>query len=205
MRVVIKAESDQLSLWTAEYIKKRIIEFEPTETKKHFVLGFPKAVGVEKDFCMSTHCSLWNVFLRHVNMDPRNVFILDGQAPDLDTECKRFEEAIKSKGGIDLLFCGVGNDGHVARNEPGSSLASFTRQKRINRDTALALSQRYNIKIENVSKRTLTMGIATIMAARELLVVFSSSVKSAALVRCLEGNINHMYFFIMNFKFKFQI
>eukprot|EP00941_MAST-03F_sp_MAST-3F-sp1_P006533 g6533.t1 len=149
-------------------------------------------VGVEKDFELCTHLSMWNNLLKHVDIPPQNVYILDGLAENLEVECRNFELAIEEFGGIDLLFCGVGDDGHIARNEPGSSLSSLTRVKKLNQSTVNALSERCVHRI-SVPKFALTMGVATILSARELMIVFSSNAKSQALHRCLEGGINHMF------------
>jgi glucosamine-6-phosphate deaminase len=72
---------------------------------------------------------------QHIDIPPTSVHILNGSVPDLIAECRRYEEKIKSFGGIELFFGGIGEDGHLAFNEPGSSLASRTRIKTLAQDT----------------------------------------------------------------------
>merc|ERR1712165_64810 len=78
-----------------------------------------------------------NIF-KHIDIDPENVHILDGNAPDLVAECTRFEDEIKEAGGVELFIGGIGPDGHIAFNEPGSSLVSRTRVKTLNQETIAA-------------------------------------------------------------------
>lgn len=78
---------------------------------------------------------MWNNFFKHIDIDPENVNILDGNAPDLNLECANYEEKIKEAGGIELFIGGIGPDGHIAFNEPGSSLVSRTRVKTLAQDT----------------------------------------------------------------------
>jgi 6-phosphogluconolactonase/glucosamine-6-phosphate isomerase/deaminase len=81
---------------------------------------------------------MWTNFFKHIDIQEKNVNILNGNAEDIKAECARYEEKIKSVGGIDLFMGGVGADGHIAFNEPGSSLASRTRDKELNYDTLVA-------------------------------------------------------------------
>ena len=85
--------------------------------------------GIPRDHSESYHTFMWNNFFSHIDILPENVNILDGNAADVAAECERFESKIKSYGGIELFMGGVGPDGHIAFNEPGSSLTSRTRQK----------------------------------------------------------------------------
>ena len=82
-----------------------------------------------RDHAESYHSFMWENLFRHVDIQPQNVHILDGNAPDLDAECKRYEKQIAEAGGIELFLAGIGPDGHIAFNEPGSSLSSRTRVK----------------------------------------------------------------------------
>ena len=89
----------------------------------------------------SYHSFMWNNFFNHINIRKENVYILNGNAPDLIAECEAYEKAIEDAGGIDLFMGGVGPDGHLAFNEPGSSLASRTRIKTLTTDTIIANSR----------------------------------------------------------------
>ena len=86
-------------------------------------------VTFEAIFCSN---NIWNFFLQHIDIDPENVHILDGNAPDKLAECAEFERKITEAGGIELFIGGIGPDGHIAFNEPGSSLVSRTRVKTLN-------------------------------------------------------------------------
>jgi glucosamine-6-phosphate deaminase len=108
-------------------------------------------------------------FFSHINIPLRNVNILDGNALDLEAECIAYEAKIKAVGGIDLFLGGIGSDGHIAFNEPGSSLVSRTRVKTLTYETVVANSRFFGGNLEAVPKCALTVGVATIMDVRLLL------------------------------------
>lgn len=93
---------------------------------------------------------MWNHFLKHIDIDPKNVHILDGNAADLNTECLAYEEKIREAGGIELFIGGIGADGHIAFNEPGSSLTSRTRVKTLCVDTREANKRFFGNDISKV-------------------------------------------------------
>ena len=128
-------------------------------------------------------------------MDKRqnNVNILKGNAPDLDAECQQYEEKIKSVGGIHLFLGGIGADGHIAFNEPGSSLHSRTRMKTLTKDTLIANSRFFDNDINLVPKHALTVGVATVMDAKEVLIIVNGHNKARALHHAVEGSVNHMW------------
>lgn len=103
----------------------------------------------------------------HVDIPKENVNILNGNAPDLDEECAKYEAKIKSYGCIHLFMGGIGPDGHIAFNEPGSSLTSRTRVKTLTYDTIKANSRFFENDINKVPKTALTVGVGTIMDAEE--------------------------------------
>ena len=106
---------------------------------KHVVtFNMDEYVDLPEDHPESYHSFMWNNFFSHIDIDKRNVNILNGNAPDLEAECKRYEDKIKAMGGIDLFLGGIGPDGHIAFNEPGSSLSSRTRVKTLTTDTIIA-------------------------------------------------------------------
>ncbi|KAL2209423.1 glucosamine-6-phosphate deaminase [Sarocladium strictum] len=150
-------------------------------------------VGIPRDHPQSYHSFMWKHFFSHVDVHPGNVHILDGNAPNLEAECIAFEDAIKSVGGIDLFLAGIGADGHIAFNEPGSSLASRTRVKTLAYDTILANSRFFGGDIEKVPKMALTVGVQTVLEAREVVVIVLGQSKSLALQRCIEQGVNHMW------------
>src|ERR1700760_1143398 len=102
---------------------------------------------------------MWKNLFQHVDIHPDNVHILDGNAKDLDLECQRYEEKIKAIGGIELFLGGIGPDGHIAFNEPGSSLTSRTRVKTLAYDTILANSRFFDDDLSKVPRMALTVGV----------------------------------------------
>ncbi|MBR1480417.1 MAG: glucosamine-6-phosphate deaminase, partial [Paludibacteraceae bacterium] len=97
-------------------------------------------VGIPEEHPESYHSFMWNNFFSHIDIRKENVNILNGNAPDLAAECARYEAKIKQFGGIHLFLGGIGPDGHIAFNEPGSSLTSRTRKKELTTDTIIANS-----------------------------------------------------------------
>lgn len=95
-------------------------------------------VGIPKDHPQSYHTFMWDNLFNQIDILPENVNILNGNAQDIKAECQAYEDKIKAVGGIDLFLGGIGPDGHLAFNEPGSSLASRTRDKELNYDTKVA-------------------------------------------------------------------
>ncbi|KDN63396.1 putative glucosamine-6-phosphate isomerase [Colletotrichum sublineola] len=120
-------------------------------------------VGLPQAHPESYHSFMFRHFFSKVNVKPENVHILDGNAPDLDSECAAYEEKIKAVGGIDLFLGGVGPDGHIAFNEPGSSLASRTRVKTLAMDTIRANARFFGGDLSKVPQMALTVGVQTIM------------------------------------------
>lgn len=149
--------------------------------------------GVAKENKLSMCVVMWREFFRHIDIKPENVHILNSLATDPEQECRKFEAAIQHHGGIDFLFCGVGQDGTIARNEPGSSLTSRTRIKTVTKQTQSTLANRLQLTIDQVPSVCYTMGMATVMDAFEVMVIFQGQLKAHALHRCLENGINHMF------------
>ena len=116
-----------------------------------------------------------------------------GNAADLDAECARYEEKIKSYGGSDLFMGGIGPDGHIAFNEPGSSLTSRTRMKTLTRDTIIANSRFFDNNVDLVPKTALTVGVGTVMAARSVMLIVNGHNKARALQHGVEGGISQMW------------
>ncbi len=149
-------------------------------------------VGLEKNHAQSYNFYMWNNFFKHIDIKPHSVNILNGLADDLDEECQKFEDKISAYGGINLLIGGVGEDGHIAFNEPGSSLNSITRIKTLNYSTILANSRFFDNNVANTPKLALTMGIKTILSANEVVILASGLSKSQAVCQAIEGSISSM-------------
>ncbi|MFC1783282.1 glucosamine-6-phosphate deaminase [Planctomycetota bacterium] len=159
-----------------------------------FVVTFnmDEYVNLAEDHPESYHSFMWNNFFNHVDISAENVNILNGNAADLDKECEDYESKIKSYGGIELFVGGVGPDGHIAFNEPGSSLVSRTRLKTLTADTIIANSRFFDNDISKVPKTALTVGVGTVMDAKEVLIIVNGHNKARALQQAVENGVNHM-------------
>ncbi|MBQ6069805.1 MAG: glucosamine-6-phosphate deaminase [Bacteroidales bacterium] len=224
MRVIINRNYDEMSVWAANYVAKKIVDAHPTP-EKPFVLGCPTGssplglykhlielnkrgiisfknvvtfnmdeyVGLDVNHPESYHSFMWNNFFNHIDIKKENVHILDGNAPDLIAECNRYEEMIEQAGGIDLFMGGIGPDGHIAFNEPGSSLSSRTRIKTLTTNTIQANSRFFDNDESQVPKQALTVGVGTVMAAREVLILCNGTKKARALHHMIEYGVSHMW------------
>ena len=213
MRLIIQPDYQSVSSWAAHYVAAKIKAANPT-AEKPFVLGCPTGsspLGMYKgliDLNKKGIVSFENVVT--FNMDeyvglpkehpesyysfkPENTNILNGNAADLDAECARYEEKIKSYGGIDLFMGGIGPDGHIAFNEPGSSLTSRTRQKTLTTDTIIANSRFFDNDINKVPKTALTVGVGTVLSAKEVMIIVNGHNKARALYHAVEGAITQMW------------
>ncbi|KAK2801639.1 Glucosamine-6-phosphate isomerase 1 [Onygenales sp. PD_10] len=150
-------------------------------------------VNLPRDHPQSYHSFMYKHLFSHVDIPPQNINILNGNAADLAAECASYESKILSAGGIDLFLGGVGPDGHIAFNEPGSSLNSRTRVKTLAYDTILANSRFFDNDVDKVPRKALTVGIKTIMEAREVVIVATGAHKAMAVQMGLEGGVNHMW------------
>ena len=150
-------------------------------------------VKLARDHPESYYSFMWNNFFSHIDIQKDNVNILDGNAPDLGAECANYEEKIKKAGGVNLFVGGIGPDGHIAFNEPGSSLSSRTRIMRLTHDTIIANSRFFDGDINKVPKTALTVGVGTVMDAEEVLIIVNGHNKARALRHAIEGSVNHMW------------
>ncbi|KAF8739424.1 hypothetical protein AX14_009603 [Amanita brunnescens Koide BX004] len=150
-------------------------------------------VGLPKHHSESYHTFMFREFFSHIDIPPSQVNILDGNAPDLIAECNAYEKKIKDYGGIELFLGGIGEDGHIAFNEPGSSLASRTRIKTLAYDTILANARFFNNDIAAVPRMALTVGVATVLDSREVVVVVTGQRKALALSKAIEEGVNHLW------------
>jgi glucosamine-6-phosphate deaminase len=150
-------------------------------------------INLDEDHPESYHSFMWNNFFKHIDIKKENVNILNGNAKDLEKECVDYEARIKKIGGIQLFLGGVGPDGHIAFNEPGSSLSSRTRVKTLTLDTILANARFFDNDITKVPKTALTVGVATVLDAKEVLIIINGYKKARALANVVEGGVNHMW------------
>jgi glucosamine-6-phosphate deaminase len=130
-------------------------------------------------------------FFSAVDIPPSNTHILNGMTSDPDAECAAYEAAIKAAGGIELFLGGIGGNGHIAFNEPGSSLMSRTRAVNLNAETRAANARFFDGDASRVPARALTVGIGTVMDAREVLILACGRQKARALQAAVEGGLSH--------------
>uniref|UniRef100_A0A669EVX2 Glucosamine-6-phosphate deaminase 1 n=2 Tax=Oreochromis TaxID=8139 RepID=A0A669EVX2_ORENI len=189
MKLIILNDYDQASEWAAKYIRNKILQFSPGPNK-YFTLGLPTGkstplgcykklieyykngalsfqyvktfnmdeyVGLPRDHPESYHSFMWNNFFKHIDIKAENTHILDGNAADLQAECDAFEKKITAAGGFS-----IGPDGHIAFNEPGSSLVSRTRVKTLAKDTIMANARFFDGDLSKVPTMALTLGVGTV-------------------------------------------
>ncbi|XP_042726507.1 glucosamine-6-phosphate isomerase 2 isoform X2 [Lagopus leucura] len=171
-----------------EYHKNGDLSFKYVKT-----FNMDEYVGLPRNHPESYHSYMWNNFFKHIDIDPNNAHILDGNAPDLQVECDAFEKKIEEAGGIDLFVGGIGPDGHIAFNEPGSSLSSRTRLKTLAMDTILANAKYFDGDLSKVPTMALTVGVGTVMDAREVMILITGAHKAFALYKAIEEGVNHMW------------
>ena len=215
MRVIIEKNYEELSRWAARHVVETINVFQPT-AEKPFVLGLPTGsspmgmyaeivkavkagevsfkhvltfnmdeyVGLPESHPESYHSFMAN---NHIDCPKENIHILNGNAENLEEECKNYEKMIEEVGGINLFIGGIGPDGHIAFNEPFSSLTSRTRVKTLTTDTRIANSRFFGGDMNAVPSTALTVGVGTVMAAKEVMILCNGHNKARALHAAIEG------------------
>merc|ERR1711934_1021504 len=171
-----------------EYYKAGKVSFKYVKT-----FNMDEYVGLERAHQESYHYFMFNNLFKHIDIDPKNCHLLNGNAEDLVEECKEYERKISEAGGIELFIGGIGPDGHIAFNEPGSSLVSRTRVKTLNQDTIIANARFFGGDINAVPKQALTVGVGTVMDAKEVLVLITGANKAFALYKAIEEGVCHMW------------
>lgn len=146
-------------------------------------------VGLPPQHAQSYHYYMKHNLFDHVDAQAQNIHILNGMAKDLPAECAQYEAAIAQAGGIDLFLGGVGRNGHLAFNEPGSSFDSRTRVMELTESTRLANARFFEGNPALVPTQALTVGIGTVLDAQELLFLASGASKAEAVARLTQGEI----------------
>ena len=161
---------------------------------KHVVtFNMDEYVGLPEEHPESYHSFMWNNFFSHIDIKPENVNILDGNAEDLVKECADYEARIVEAGGIDLFMGGVGEDGHIAFNEPFSSLNSRTRQKTLTLDTIQVNARFFGGDVSLVPKTALTVGVGTVLSSKKVMILATGHKKARAVRHGVEGAYNHQW------------
>jgi glucosamine-6-phosphate deaminase len=222
MRLVIQKDYEKVSRWSALYIADKINTYKkdkpfvlglptgssPLGIYKEFIkmnkegkLSFKNVrtfnmdeyVGLPENNPQSYHYFMMENLFNHIDIDRRHIHILDGMAKDSEKECTLYEEAITAEGGIELFLGGMGSDGHIAFNEPGSSLTSRTRIKTLTEETKTANARFFDGDPVKVPETALTVGVGTVMDAREVMIIVSGRSKARALRAVVEEGVNHMW------------
>lgn len=161
--------------------------------KNVLTFNMDEYVNLPEDHPESYHTFMKKNLFDHIDCPKENIHILNGNAENLQAECARYEQMIKDAGGINLFIGGIGPDGHIAFNEPGSSLSSRTRIKTLTTDTRIANARFFGGKPENVPSLALTVGVGTVMSAKEVLILCNGHNKSRALQAAVEGAVTQMW------------
>ena len=162
--------------------KKGIVSFQNVVT-----FNMDEYVGLPESHPESYHSFMAANLFNHIDCPKENIQILNGNAENLEEECRHYEQMIEEAGGIDLFIGGIGPDGHIAFNEPFSSLTSRTRVKTLTTDTKIANSRFFDNDPEKVPSLALTVGVGTVMAAREVMILCNGHNKARALQAAIEG------------------
>ena len=222
MRVVIQKDYEAMCRWAAEYIAARINSYEgrpfvlglPTGSsplgvyrdliemnkagkvtfKNVITFNMDEYVGLPHEHDQSYWYFMHDNFFDHlVDMKPENINILNGMTDDPEGECARYEEKIASYGGIDLFMGGIGVDGHIAFNEPYTSLASRTGVRSLTTDTRIVNSRFFGGDPEKVPAKALSVGVGTVCDSAEVMILISGHNKARALAATVEGGVSQKW------------
>ena len=181
---------------TPEGLYKLLIQdhrLNGTSYKQVKPVNLDEYIGLKKDDPNSYYTFMTEKLFKHIDILPENTHVPNGMAADIDAEAERYENFIHEIGGVDLQILGIGHNGHIAFNEPGSSLASRTRVKTLTTDTVIANSRFFDNDMDKVPKQALTVGVATVMDAREVMILVNGHHKARALQAAVEGPITQMW------------
>lgn len=148
-------------------------------------------VGLPVDHDQSYHYFMHENFFKHVNVPTQNIYIPSGTTNNYKAFCQWYEERIEESGGVDIQILGIGSDGHIAFNEPTSSLSSRTRLKTLAKPT-IDDNSRFFKKRQDVPIYAITMGVGTILESRKLLLVANGKGKADAIAQMIEGPVTSM-------------
>ena len=220
MRVIIQDDYDKMCRWAADYIAAKIrahkeerpfvlglptgsspvgVYRELARRNRAGELSFANVVTFNMDEYLGLprehEQSYWtfmheNFFDSLTDMKPENVNILNGMAEDPEEECRRYEEKMAALGGVDLFLGGIGVDGHIAFNEPFTSLASRTGVRILTEDTRIVNGRFFDDDPEKVPAKALSVGVGTVTDSKEVLILISGHNKARALAATVEGPVS---------------
>ena len=170
-----------------------MVNKENISLKNVWFINMDEYLSLDPEHPQSYHRFMYDNFFSHIDIRPENINILDGMTADPEGECRRYEEKIASYGKINLFLGGVGADGHIAFNEPGSSLSSRTRVKTLTRDTIIQNSRFFGGDTSRVPAQALTVGVGTVTDAEEVVILATGHGKARAVRHAIEGSVNQMW------------
>lgn len=136
----------------------------------------------------SYHSFMYENLFNHINIPEENIHFLNGNADDLEAECKRYEKEIKKHGGIDIQLLGIGSNGHIAFNEPATSFQRWSHVVKL-KESTIKDNSRFFKSIDEVPTHALTMGIGSIMQAKRILIIAIGEKKAKAIKQLIDGNV----------------
>ena len=169
----------------------RLHKEEDLDFSRVTTFNLDEYVGLPVNHEQSYHYFMHENFFQHVNIQPQNINIPSGTTSNYPAFCEWYEQRIEECGGIDLQILGIGSDGHIAFNEPTSSLSSRTRLKTLSKQT-IDDNARFFDRREDVPVYAITMGVGTILDARQLVLVASGKAKAKAIAQAVEGPVTSM-------------
>ncbi len=182
--------SSPIGVYT-EFIK--LVKEGKMSFKNVVTFNMDEYVNIPEDHPQSYHYFMDSNLFNHIDIPRENINVLNGNAADLEKECADYEAKIASYGGINLFLGGIGPDGHIAFNEPGSSLKSKTRVKTLTYDTIVANSRFFDNDVNKVPKTALTVGVDTVMQSEEVIIIINGYNKARAMQKVVEEGVNHMW------------
>lgn len=158
-----------------------------TSYKQAYTVNLDEYVGMDPNHEQSYHTYMDSHLFQHIDMPKEHQYIPNGKAANLEAECERYEEAIEALGGVDLQILGIGHNGHIGFNEPGTSFDSKTQVVKLAESTRNA-NARYFDQMDEVPTHAITMGIATILKSKNILLLVSGKGKAEILHKLLTSD-----------------
>ena len=169
----------------------RMVKAGEVSFKNVISFNMDEYVGLPEEHPESYHSFMHTYLFDHIDEPAENIHILNGNAPDPVAECEAYEKAIEAAGGFDLFLGGVGEDGHIAFNEPFSSLSSRTRVVTLTRDTREVNSRFFGGDWQQVPAQAMSVGVATVLSAKEVVILAFGSKKARVVKEAVEGAMSH--------------
>lgn len=169
------------------YFNKGLISFEQVQ-----MFNLDEYVGIPQNSPASYWTYMYKHLFHHINIKVENIHIPNGQATDLEEECKQYEQAIERAGGIDLQLLGIGVNGHIGFNEPGTSFDSLTNIVKL-ADTTRIVNAQYFERPEDMPTHAITMGIQSILKAKAIVLIAFGNSKLEAMERLRSGQVTEEF------------